>query len=212
MIYLQKVQLAFFIVLAIAQLPPAPETGTPDGQRTPGGTRPELARSCKQTPQPLTALVPENGKGLTTSEYPIFWFYIPYTAKDIHSIEFSLHNQEETATLYRTSVQLINTPSAIAIPLPSSPEYSLKLNQTYHWYLIVNCQSQNFENDIVLDGWVTRVQYSPNQVFWYDELTNRAKRYLLEPQNPEVKKAWMKLLASVGLDEIAKAPLKSFEF
>ncbi|PSB41692.1 hypothetical protein C7B80_29885 [Cyanosarcina cf. burmensis CCALA 770] len=216
MIFLQKVKLAFFTALAIAlsapsaiaQPPPAPDTGTPDGQRTPGGTRPELTGVCKQTAQPLTALVPKSSKGLTTAEYPIFWFYIPYAPKEVHSIEFSLHNREETTTLYRTSLQLPNTPGAIGIPLPHNPEYSLKRDRSYHWYLIVNCQPQdNYENDIVLDGWVTRVRQSPTQVFWYDEVTNRAKRYLLEPQNLKVKAAWTKLLQSVGLEGIAQAPL-----
>jgi hypothetical protein len=219
MIYLPKVKLAFVTVLAIASftstqaianLPPAPETGTPNGQRTPGGTRPELKTACKQTDPPLTALVAENGKGLTTAEYPSFWFYIPYAPEDIHSIEFSLHNREETNTLYLTSLQLTKTPGAIGISLPPSPERSLKLNERYHWYLIVNCQpKETFENDIVLDGWVTRVQRSPNQIIWYDTLTNLAKRYILEPQNTEVKNAWIKLLSSVGLEKLAQAPVVS---
>lgn len=199
----------------IANLPPAPETGTPDGQRTPGGTRPDLTEACKQTAQPLTALVPENGQALTTAEYPVFWFYVPYAPEDITSIEFSLHDWEETTTLYRTSLQLTKTPAAIAISLPPSPEHSLKLNQSYHWYLIVNCKpKETFENDIVLDGWVTRVQRQPNlesrsEVIWYDELTNLAKIYLSKPQNTEVKKAWINLLKSVGLEGLAQAPLVS---
>jgi hypothetical protein len=76
--------------------------------------------------------------------------------------------------------------------------------------LIVNCQpKETFENDIVLDGWVTRVQRSPNQIIWYDTLTNLAKRYILEPQNTEVKNAWIKLLSSVGLEKLAQAPVVS---
>jgi hypothetical protein len=218
MIYLPKVKLAFVAVLAIAlsapsaiaNLPPAPETGTPDGQRTPGGTRPEVKTACKQADPPLTALVPKSGKGLTTAEYPSFWFYIPYAPEDIHSIEFSLHNREETHTLYRTSLRLTNTPGAIGISLPPNPKHSLKLNESYHWYLIVSCQpKETFENDIVLDGWVTRVQRSPNQIIWYDSLTNLAKRYILEPQNTEVKNAWVKLLSSVGLEGIAQAHVVS---
>lgn len=220
MIYLPKVKLAFFTALtiagtqlgsqAIANLPPAPETGTPDGQRAPGGTRPEQKVACKQTDPPLTALVPENGKGLTTAAYPSFWFYIPYAPKDMHSIEFSLHNQEETTTLYRTSLQLTKTPGAIGISLPPHPEHSLKLNESYHWYLIVNCQpKKTFENDLVLDGWVSRVQLSPNRVIWYDALTNLANLYLSEPQNLEVKKAWVKLLTSVGLEKLTQTPVVS---
>jgi hypothetical protein len=193
----------------LADLPPAPETGTPNGQRTPGGTRPELKVACKQTDEPVTALVPENGKGLTSSEHPVFWFYIPYTPQEVSAIEFSLHDWEETKTLYRTSLQLTNTPGIISVPLPSNPKYSLKFNESYHWYFVVNCQPQkNFENDIVLDGWVTRVQQSNS--LWYDELTSLAKLNLSEPQNPEVKKAWIELLKSVGLKELAQAPLISY--
>jgi hypothetical protein len=155
-------------------------------------------------------LVPANGKGLTTAEHPVFWFYIPYASEDIHSIEFSLHNREETATLYRTSLQLSKTPGVMGIPLPPSPEHSLKVNESYHWRLIVNCaQNESPENVLEVDGWVTRVQQSPNSVTWYDELTNLAKRYLSEPQNLEVKTAWKELLKSVDLEGIAQEPLVS---
>jgi hypothetical protein len=174
----------------------SPETGTPDGRRTPGGTRPELSEACKPTDKPLTALVPGNGKGLTTAEYPVFWFYIPYAPEEIHSIEFSLHDRNETTTLYSTSVQLTQTPGVIGISLSQSPEYDLKVNESYHWYFTVKCQPKETseEDDIVLDGWVTRVEQGSNLVLWYDKLTNLAKRYLSEPQNPEVKKAWAELM------------------
>lgn len=191
----------------IADLPDSPG-GTPNGHRTPGGTRGDCKQIHKQTDKPFTALVPEDSKGLTTAEYPVFWFYIPDAVENIHSIEFSLHDRNETTTLYRTSLQLTKTPGVIGIPLPPSPEHSLKLNESYHWRLIVNCDRQETpENVLELDGWVTRVQQSPNP--WYDELTNLAKRYLSEPQNPEVKNAWLELLKSVGLEELAQKPLVS---
>lgn len=197
----------------IAELPPPPAPGTPDGQRTPGGTRGETCKQTdKQTDKSLTALVPQNGKGLTTAEHPIFWFYIPDAPDDINSIEFSVHDRDEKTTLYRTSLQLTKTPGVIGIPLPPSPQYSLKLNEIYHWRFTVTCVGKEMSGDPIileLDGWVTRVQQSPNQVIWYDELTNRAKRYLLEPQNPEVKKAWAELLRSVGLEGLAQEPLVS---
>ena len=193
----------------IADQPSAPDTGTPDGQQTPAGTRGE---TCKQTDKPFTALVPENGKGLTTAEHPIFWFYIPDAPDDIHSIEFSVHDQDEKTTLYRTSLQFTKTPGVIGIPLPPSPHYSLKLNEIYHWRFTVTCVGIETSGDPIileLDGWVTRVQQSPNQLIWYDELTNRAKRYFLEPQNIEVKKAWAELLESVGLKGLAQEPVVS---
>ena len=193
--------------------PPPPETGTPvDGQRTPGGTRPELTGACKQTAKPVTALVPENAKGSTTADYPIFWFYTPYTSEEVDSIEFSLHDRDMTTTLYRTSVQLPKTPGVIGIPLPPDPESSLKVNESYHWYFVINCEpKETFERDIVLDGWVKRVQ--PNSKFenqsdaiWHDELTSLAKLYLSDSQNAEVKNNWAKLLTSIGLEELAQEP------
>ena len=184
---------------------PIPDTGTPGSDRSPGGTR-TPANACKQTAQPLTALVPANGKGSTTAEHPVFWFYIPYASEDIQSMEFSIHNREDTETLYRTSVQLSKTPGIIGISLPPSPEHSLKLNESYRWRLIVDCDpNKTSENVLELYGSVTRVQQDSNA--WYDNLTNLAQRYLSEPQNPEVKKAWTELLKSVGLEELAPAPV-----
>jgi hypothetical protein len=190
----------------IADLPPAPGEGTPtNGKRTPGGTR---GGACKQTDQPFTALVPENAQGLTAAEHPVFWFFIPDAPEDIQSIEFSLHDRNDTTTLYRTSLPLTRTQGVIGIPLPSNPEYSLKLNESYHWRLIINCDQKETSKDPIvleLEGWVTRVQQSPN--LWHDELTNLAKRYLSEPEKPEVKKAWVKLMQSVGLEGLAQEPM-----
>jgi hypothetical protein len=46
-------------------------------------------------------------------------------------------------------------------------------------------------------------------VIWYDELTNLAKRYLSEPENSEVKRDWVDLLKSVGLEGMAQEPVVS---
>jgi hypothetical protein len=187
----------------------SPDTGTPEGKRTPGGTRGGACKQTdKQTDQPFTALVPEKAQGLTAVGHPVFWFFIPDAPEDIQSIEFSLHDRNDTTTLYLTSLPLTRTQGVIGIPLPSSPEYSLKLNESYHWRLIINCDQKETSKDPIvleLEGWVTRVQESPN--LWHDELTNLAKRYLSEPQNPEVKKAWVELMQSVGLEGLAQEPM-----
>jgi hypothetical protein len=196
--------------LPLAKVPLPPGTGSPDNPQKPGGTR---GGTCQKTHQPFTALVPKKGdESLTTAEYPVFWFYIPHASADIHSMEFSLHNGDETETIYLTSIQLTKTPGVIGIPLPPSPKSSLKENQTYRWKLIINCTAQAKPEDVIaLEGLVIRVQQSPNLVgaIWYDELTNRAQRYQVEPQNPEVQKAWSELLKSVGLEELAQAPVLS---
>ena len=200
--------------LPLAKVPLPPGTGSPEDPQKPMGTRDGSGvGACQQTAQPFTALVPKKGdESLTTAEHPVFWFYIPHASEDIHSMEFSLHNLDETKTLYLTALQLTKTPGVIGIPLPPSPQSSLKLNQTYRWKLMVNCTAQAKADEVIaLEGLVTRVQPSPNLVgaIWYDELTNRAQRFRLEPQNPEVKKAWLELLKSVGLEELVQEPLLS---
>lgn len=200
--------------LPLAKVPLPPGTGSPDNPQKPGGTRDGTGLgACQQTDQMFTALVPKKGdESLTTAEYPVFWFYIPHASEDIHSIEFSLHNEDETKTIYLAPIQLTKTPGVVGIPLPPNAKSSLKENQSYRWKLIVNCTAQaKPQGDIVLEGLVTRVQPSPNLVgaIWYDELTNRAQRFLLEPQNPEVKKGWTQLLKSVGLEGMAQAPVVS---
>ncbi|MBD2018479.1 DUF928 domain-containing protein [Microcoleus sp. FACHB-53] len=96
--------------------------------------------------------------------------------------------------------------------MPPSSKSSLKLKQSYRWKLTVYCTAQPKPEDVIaLEGLVTRVEQSHNLegAIWYDELTNRAQRFRLEPQNPEVKKAWTELLKSVGLKELVEAPLVS---
>lgn len=200
----------------ITSLVEAPDNGTPDNNRTatPGGTRGGACKQTdKQTVQPLTALVPQKStQSLTTAEYPVFWFYIPDVPEDVHSIEFSLHEDEKT-TLYRTSVQLTKTPGVIGIPLPPSSAHALKLDKSYHWRFVITCDQKETSQDplvLELEGLVRRVQKIPNtenKVIWHDELTNRAKRYLSNPQNTEVKNAWTELLKAVGLEGLAQAPL-----
>ena len=212
-------------IATLELLPAPPRTGTPDDNtRTPGGTRTgltatELIGACQPTAKALTALVPEKtAQSLTTAEHPVFWFYIPYAPEEIESIEFSLHSNvnDQMTTIYRTSPQLTKTPGVIGIPLPPIPKHSLKLNESYRWYFKANCkprpQEKSRKDDIKLEGVVIRVQGGSNlgnQVIWYDELTNRAKRYLSNPQNTEVQNAWTELLTTVGLEELAQVPLVS---
>ncbi|MFB8792152.1 MAG: DUF928 domain-containing protein [Potamolinea sp.] len=137
-----------------------------------------------------------------------FGFIFLILTKNINAIEFSVHDRDDKKTLYRTSVKLTKTPGVIGIPLPPKPEHSLQLNHSYQWRLVVHCEPKDSSGDnLEAYGWVTRVKQSPNA--WYDRVTNLAKRYLADPQNPEVKKAWTEMLKSVGLEGLAQEPLVS---
>jgi hypothetical protein len=192
--------------------PEAPPTDSPSGDRSGGGTRPELTRSCPETAHPPTAIAPENANGATTSEYPVFWFYIPYSAYTVSGVEFSLLNQDETQTLYRARVQLGNTPGIVSVPIPSTQTRPLEQNATYRWYLTLDCQpKQPLElNDFILTGWIART--TPNPQFrwdgvWYDALNHTAALYRANPQDRIVQSNWTELLKSVELEDLTSVPL-----
>ena len=127
---------------AIKFIPPPPP---PD--RSASGDRGEAAsRGCTNEEQSLMALVPHyqetislNQKetipitkiwGLTTAEYPTFWFFIPYEQSTISSIEFVLKDEfrQPSKTIYRNFLTKPETPGIISIstqnhtsPLEISP-------------------------------------------------------------------------------------------
>ena len=225
--FLIKFTLRIFLVLIIlgnntisatSQKPPKPpNTGTPSGNPRPGTTRPET--NCPQTPQPLTALVANNGSDLTFSEFPTIWFYIPYTPKQISKMEFFLFDANERRTLYRTSIAPAEKSGMIKVPIPAQPGYALKLNQTYRWRFNLDCQPDtSVEPDLVVDGWIKRISasLSNNQSIsnlqdyyaqrdrgiWYDAIDGLAELYLANPEEPDVKAAWSELLEMLDIQDI----------
>ena len=210
------------------QEPTPPNTGTPGGSRTPGTTRPEA--KCKNTDKPLTALMANNGRDFTISEYPTFWVYIPYPPEDISYMEFLLLDKKERRTIYRAEVKLIDKSGIIKITIPSESRYSLNFNENYRWYFKLNCQP-NTGNvpDLVLNGWVQRqpidaaltsqleavknrkyIAYRDNNI-WYDAIANLAELHFTEPENIEFGDAWSKLLEKLDLDWIVGESLVESE-
>lgn len=211
-----------------SERPKPPDTGTPTGDPTPGTTRPEA--TCKETTKPLTALFANNGSDFTVSEYPTFWFYIPYTAKEISSIKFLVLDERERTTIYRTSVQLTEKSGIIKITIPSDPRYALQVNQNYRWRLNLNCEPDTtVEPDLVVNGWIRRIGISSELVnqleavkpkayivyqdngIWYDAIANLAELHFNNPENSQFKQDWANLLQSLGLAGVAQEPFVDSE-
>ena len=196
-----------------------PNTGTPTGDSKPGTTRPQAM--CKVTNKPLTAINANYGKDFTVSEFPSFWFYIPYSRQEIKSLEFVVNNEKETKTIYITSVQLLDQPGIIKITIPSKQDYSLKINETYRWYLNLKCK-QNTNNepeqnepDQVVNGWVQRIALAPklekdltsleNQKYiaykrhdiWHDYISNLANLHFNYSGNSKFNRDWNQLLKAI---------------
>ncbi|MBD2778922.1 DUF928 domain-containing protein [Iningainema sp. BLCCT55] len=209
--------------------PKLPRNGAPTGRRRAGaGRNPECPSSLTR----LAALVPgEGGKSFsasTVAEYPTFWFYVPELPETTRSAEFVLQAQDgkEAQNDYRIPFTLSGKSGIISITPPTQPQYSLKADKTYRWYLEIYCGDRKKTSDnLHVDGFVQRqaltqaldsqlktakpreyIAYSANNI-WYDALTNLGQLRRANPQDAIINKDWVDLLNALGLQDLAKEPI-----
>ena len=181
----------------------------------------EEQRASKQT-KSISGIV----EGLTTSERPTFWFYIPYTKDLTASAEFVLQDSAGN-DIDQKAIALPAKPGVIDVSLPSTVA-SLQLGKTYRWYLKVRCnQQQTASVPIYVEGDIRRVNldssvmqqlqaavdprqkvkiYAANGI-WVDALSMLAQLRQKNPTDASLAADWQSLLHSVNLDNFATAPL-----
>ncbi|MGL5081462.1 MAG: DUF928 domain-containing protein [Microcoleaceae cyanobacterium] len=192
------------------------------GNRQGGGSR----GNCPATTLPLTALIPPNNFGLTVSASPTLWFYVPYKSTQVYQAELILLDQNQRSVLKQPiTIQLSETPGIISVSL-SSTLVSLEPNQEYHWFFELVCDPEHPSKNPRVDGWIQpveptselRTQLSNDLTeknynayithgIWYDALTLINQLLLEKPQSVELMQEKSSLLKSVGLDQIADAPI-----
>jgi hypothetical protein len=217
----------------------------PPPDRSAAGSRSGAAsRGCTAGSQTVTALVPTYQQtikgqqavvpitqvwGLTNSEHPNFFFFVPYNTSSIANIEFVLQEKtgNKSITLYRTYLTPPESPGIMSVHLPPS-QASLQVGKMYHWFfkVRVQCDQKQPTKLDYADGWVQRVNqnstlteqlkqaeiqeeatlYAVNGI-WYDAITSLAELRLTNPKNETLLAKWITLLHSVGLEEIANQPL-----
>ena len=217
--------------------PKAPSGLTPiSGRRAGMGSR----NNCPAVPTALTALVPlaeelpvnKTGKssigvvgGLTTSERPTFWFYVPYTQEANLSAEFSLQDSTGMDVYRKKAITLPPKSGVISVSLPNTVK-PLEVGQNYRWYFKVRCQQQTASLPVYVEGGIQRINldYSVTEQLkaatdeqqkiaiyarsgiWFDALNMLAKLRQTSG-DASVIEDWLSLLQSVNLDNIATAPL-----
>jgi Domain of Unknown Function (DUF928) len=219
--------------LVFAAPPPPPDIGEP-GQRSHAGSRgcekDNEGQATSNREKRLTALVPayqspnsELVWGLTTSDRPTFWFYVPYQLTSKHSIEFVLKDDRDNYLYKIKSSGKGTLPGIVNLRLPST--VSLESDRNYAWYFLIYCQSPTPASYI--NGLIRRVQ-RPNlknqlksatpqerailyaeQGIWYDALTELAQLRRTHTENDKFNRDWTSLLQSVGLKRFAEKPLIS---
>lgn len=211
-------------LIAIAERPKPPKTGTPSGNTTPGTTRPEI--SCPVTPKPLTSIVANQGEDFTTEAYPTFFVYVPYSGTEISLMEFLLLNETQTQTIYRTTLEPSSKAGIVKVQISSETSEGLEENTTYHWRFNLDCKpDRDIAPDLVLQGWVRRIPLdseianklqsnkSPKYLvyqqegIWYDAIASLAESHFGNPNNTQLTQAWNETLESLKFEWLIGEPL-----
>ncbi|HEY9836272.1 MAG TPA: DUF928 domain-containing protein, partial [Vampirovibrionales bacterium] len=165
--------------------------------------------------EPLTALMPSSGVGLTLAgQSTTFFIYLPLTSA--LTGEFVLQDETGTEQLYQRMVTLTNTSGIIKLTVPLD-ELSLKSGEYYRWYFSILCDPTDRAADLFVSGWLKPMDVSPSLMvdldnaetpleraeiygkngFWYPNLELLADMQ----QSPsdfstEAKMGWDELLSS----------------
>jgi Domain of Unknown Function (DUF928) len=196
------------------------------GRREGAGTR---GPACVQDVRPLTTLVPQTNLGLTISEYPQFFWYVPKTrAKTATFALFRGNDQDpQQSLIYETTINILHSGTVMNFVLPKSQQLPpLVLNQDYYWSIILNCNTDDLFVNPRAEGWVQRVAISNSlkqqlsrakpgdrpQIFaqnqlWFDTVSSLASLRCEHSSDSALLASWKQLLKSVQLDKIAEQPV-----
>lgn len=180
------------------------------------------APDTSQSQMLTIALIPNTDAELTTQAHPTIFIYIPDAT--IISAELSLWDENQKG-LYQTTVSLSGKSGIVGIPLPDSAP-SLAVGKRYKWSLALICDRDRRSRDVVVEGWMQRTQlsstleeqiktveplqrarlYAQNRV-WYETLATLAELRRDRPDDSSIATEWQNLLQSVGLQDVAQAPV-----
>lgn len=202
-----------------------PNQGAPSGRRQGGASR----GPC-QDYGGLTALMPEaQGKvwGMTASDRPTFWFYLPTSATPDTTVEFILQDSDDKY-IYQTTFTAPDSPAGVVgIPIPPNAS-SLDIGKTYYWTFSVYCDAARPASTVFVRGSIYRTAisadlqqhleasspleqvslYAANGI-WQEALTLLASLRRTDPQNAILETAWTDLLEQAQLEDIVPSPLIS---
>lgn len=204
----------------IAQAFKSPNRGAPPSAGG-GGTR----GTCEQDPEDAyyVPLSPIGQVGLTVSEYPTFFMYVPEAPA--RTIQLSILARKDENTEEPVTSVTFTTPrkaGIISISIPTNPKNSLKVGQLYRWEMEIICNRIDRSGNAAMEGFIERVSkdgidanlanaketdlptiYAERGI-WYESLASALKLRAANPNNPKVMADWEKLLTSVNLNPEAE--------
>lgn len=209
----------------LAQTFRPPDRGAPP-QTEDLGTRSITSLSNQKL---ITALMPNikseaTNFGLTVSEYPTFFGYIPETTAQ--KGEFILIDEDEHI-VYWTDFSMPKQPGIVSVTLPPNALPPLEVNRWYRWYFIAVDNPDGWSNNGTSNtGWIQRIELtetlkeqlnnaSPNQLpalyaesgIWHDAVASLLSQRRSEPDNLTLIADWQQLFTSAGLEMFSQDPL-----
>ncbi|MEO1510259.1 MAG: DUF928 domain-containing protein [Cyanobacteria bacterium J06633_23] len=169
----------------------------------------------------MLAVLPESFYGTTLEARPTILVYVP--ASNADTAVFSLKN-EAKETVYNMAISIPEAGGVVAIEMPAeAPE--LKVSEYYQWYVAVQLDGELTPASPYVDGWIKRIEPSADMDValdegdalakiaalgangvWYDTAAQLASLQGV-PANETMASHWYELLESVGLADIAAAPI-----
>jgi hypothetical protein len=166
----------------------------------------------------LMPLLPETREGLTVSERPSLFVYVPQTkAKTGY---FVLKDKAEDF-YYQTQVAIPEGGGIVRLTLPEDSP-ALEIGTIYQWSFVVACELPVRVDSPRVDGWLQRIESTNLDKYegvdsleaatsygaegiWYDVITTLADLRRSQPQT--YTQAWVEFLSSVGLETVANEPI-----
>lgn len=119
------------------------------------------------------ALAPEDNRIVTASDYPTFWFNLPFSASEkLKHVEFMLiHEDDKTYALDEPILfHLPSEPGIVQFQLPESTK-GLERDRAYQWFFSIQCDDVELSRNPVLTGSIVHPSTLPtNQQPWPEAL------------------------------------------
>jgi hypothetical protein len=167
--------------------------------------------------------VPTSNIGLTLAESPTFFVYVPQTSAQI---EFTLLTENEDEVVYETAFT-IDKPGIVGVRVPAvGKTKAIEVGKRYVWSFSMIRDPQDRSADLVVKGWVQRIEPQPNlksdlansnpmsrlnayatNGIWYETVATLAEMRRKAPNDSMLTAEWTKLLQSQGLESVATEPL-----
>jgi hypothetical protein len=217
-----------FPVAAFAQQYIPRDRGLP-GRREGGGTRGDCLRSAANATRPstLTALMPDKNLGLTTSDTPTLFWYVPENAAS--AAEFILMDDNDSE-VYKARFRVTGEAGIISLSLPEEAGLPpLAVGKDYHWSFALICSTQETSDNsgiVYTEGWIQRIEpdaqlqarlagaAEPDRAaiyaeagIWQDAIASLAALRRTQPTNALLTTRWNTLMESVGLTTVSNQPL-----